>query len=135
MEYDSDLGACTVWIDDITVVNNDSAQWEQIPRNLWKIDKQEKDIVLDDYAHGVARYNLLKIVGGDKPALLTADTDTSELDEQYLIARATALAFASASGGPATDPDNKNNMAGFWMGMSQQAKRQIPLLTNIRLVE
>ena len=135
LEYDSDLGACTVWIDDITVVNNDSAQWEQIPRNLWKIDKQEKDIVLDDYAHGVARYNLLKIVGGDKPALLTADTDTSELDEQYLIARATALAFASASGGPATDPDNKNNMAGFWMGMSQQAKRQIPLLTNIRLVE
>ena len=135
LEYDSDLGACTVWIDDITVVNNDSAQWEQIPRNLWKIDKQEKDIVLDDYSHGVARYNLLKIVGGDKPALLTADTDTSELDEQYLIARATALAFASASGGPATDPDNKNNMAGFWMGMSQQAKRQIPLLTNIRLVE
>ena len=135
LEYDSDLGACTVWIDDITVVNNDSAQWEQIPRNLWKIDKQEKDIVLDDYAHGVARYNLLKIVGGDKPALLTADTDTSELDEQYLIARATALAFASASGGPATDPDNKNTMAGFWMGMSQQAKRQIPLLTNIRLVE
>jgi len=135
LEYDSDLGACTVWIDDITVVNNDSAQWEQIPRNLWKIDKQEKDIVLDDYSHGIARYNLLKIVGGDKPALLTADTDTSELDEQYLIARATALAFASASGGPATDPDNKNNMAGFWMGMSQQAKRQIPLLTNIRLVE
>ena len=135
LEYDSDLGACTVWIDDITVVNNDSAQWEQIPRNLWKIDKQEKDIVLDDYAHGVARYNLLKIVGGDKPALLTADTDTSELDEQYLIARATALAFACGCGGPAPDPDNKNNMAGFWMGMSQQAKRQIPLLTNIRLVE
>ena len=135
LEYDSDLGACTVWIDDITVVNNDSAQWEQIPRNLWKIDKQEKDIVLDDYSHGVARYNLLKIVGGDKPALLTADTDTSELDEQYLIARATALAFASASGGPNTDPDNKNNMAGFWMGMSQQAKRQIPILTDVRLVE
>ena len=135
LEYDSDLGACTVWIDDITVVNNDSAQWIKVPRNLWKIDKQEKDIVLDDYTHGVARYNLLKIVGGDKPALLTADTDTSELDEQYLIARATALAFASASGGPNTDPDNKNNMAGFWMGMSQQAKRQIPLLTNIRLVE
>ena len=135
LEYDSDLGACTIWLDDISVVKNDSAQWVKVPRNIWKIDKQEKDIIFDNYFHGTARYNLLKIVGGDKPALLTADTDTSELDEQYLIARATALAFASASGGPATDPDNKNNMAGFWMGMSQQAKRQIPLLTNVRLVE
>jgi hypothetical protein len=135
LEYDSDLGACTVWLDDISVVANDSAEWIKVPRNLWKIDKQEKDIVFDNYYHGIARYNLLKIVGGDKPALLTADTDTSELDEQYLIARATALAFASASGGPNTDPDNKNNMAGFWMGMSQQAKRQIPLLTDVRLVE
>jgi hypothetical protein len=135
LEYDADLGACTVWLDDISVVKNDSAQWVKTPRNLWKIDKQEKDIIFDNYFHGTARYNLLKIVGGDKPALLTADTDTSEIDEQYIIARATALAFASASGGPNTDPDNKNNMAGFWMGMSQQAKRQIPILTDVRLVE
>ena len=106
-----------------------------MPRNLWKIDKQEKAVIIDHYTHGLARYNLLKIVGGDKPALLTADSDTSELDEQYLIATATALAFASASGGPNTDPDNKNNMAGFWMAKSAQAKRQIPFLTDIRLVE
>ena len=135
LEFDSDLGACTVWLDDISAVSNDSAQWVKMPRNLWKIDKEAKDIVLDDYAHGVARYNLLKLVGGDKPALLTSDSDTSEIDEQYIIARATALAFASASGGPQTDPDNKNNMAGFWMGLSSSARRAFPLLTNVRLVE
>ena len=135
LELDSDLGACTVWLDDISAVSNDSAQWVKMPRNLWRIDKEAKDIVLDDYAHGVARYNLLKLVGGDKPALLTSDSDTSEIDEQYIIARATALAFASASGGPQTDPDNKNNMAGFWMGLSSSARRAFPLLTNVRLVE
>ena len=134
LEFDSDLGACTVWLDDISAVKNDSAQWVKMPRNLWRIDKEAKDIVLDDYAHGVARYNLLKLVGGDKPALLTSDSDTSEIDEQYIIARATALAFASASG-PQTDPDNKNNMAGFWMGLSSSARRAFPLLTNVRLVE
>jgi len=135
LEYDADLGACTVWLDDISVVKNDSAQWEKIPRHLWKIDKEAKDIVLDNYAHGTARYNLLKLVGGDKPALLTTDSATSEIDEQYVISRATALAFASASGGPNTDPDNKNNMAGFWMGLSAAARRAFPLLTDIRLVE
>ena len=135
LEQDADLGACTVWLDDISVVKNDSAQWEKIPRHLWKIDKEAKDIVLDNYAHGTARYNLLKLVGGDKPALLTTDSATSEIDEQYVISRATALAFASASGGPNTDPDNKNNMAGFWMGLSAAARRAFPLLTDIRLVE
>ena len=135
LEYDSDIGACTVWLDDISVVKNDSAQWVKMPRNLWRIDKAAKDIVFDNYAHGAARYSLLKLVGGDKPALLTTDSATSEIDEQYVIARATALAFASASGGPTTDPDNKNNMAGFWMGMSSSARRAFPLLTDIRLVE
>ena len=135
LEYDSDLGACTVWLDDISVVKNDSAQWDKVPRNLWKIDKQESDIVLDDYFKGLASYNLLKLVGGDKPALLTTDSATSEIDEQYVISRASALAFASASGGPNTDPDNKNNMAGFWMGVSAAARRAFPLLTDVRLVQ
>ena len=135
LEYDSDLGAATVWLDDISVVKNASAHWENLHRNLWKIDKQGPGIVLDNYAHGVARYNLLKLVGGDKPALLTSDSATPEIDEQYIIARTTALAFASASGGPNTDPDNKNNMAGFWMGLSQQARRAFPILTDVRLVQ
>ena len=135
LEYDADLGAATVWLDDLNVVKNDSAEWMPIPRNLWKIDREAKDIIFNNYVHGTARYNLLKIVGGDKPRLLTTEAMTSEIDEQYIIARATALAFAHASGGPTTDPDNKNNMAGFWMGLSQSAKRAFPLLTNIRLVE
>jgi hypothetical protein len=134
LEMDADLGACTVWLDDISVVKNDTAQWEKIPRNLWHIERESSDLVLDNYAHGVARYNLLKIVGGDKPALMTADSDTSEVDEQYIIAKATALAFASQSGGPQTDPDNKNNMAGFWMAQASRAQRSFPLLTNIRQV-
>ena len=137
LEQDSNLNSATkyfVWLDDISVVRNDTAQWEKIPRNLWHIDKESSDLVLDNYAHGVARYNLLKIVGGDKPALMTADSDTSEVDEQYIIAKATALAFASQSGGPQTDPDNKNNMAGFWMAQASRAQRSFPLLTNIRQV-
>ena len=107
----------------------------EAPSKLVEDRQQEQDIVLDNYIHGIARYNLLKLVGGDKPALLTSDSATPEIDEQYIIARTTALAFASASGGPNTDPDNKNNMAGFWMGLSQQARRAFPILTDVRLVQ
>ena len=138
LEQDADIGSGAeyfVWLDDISVVKNDTAEWVKIPRNLWKIDKEAKDVVLDSYAHGVARYNLLKIVGGDKPALLTSDSDTSEINEEYLIAAATARAFAANSGGSGTDPDQRRSQAGFWFGMANRAKRSLPLLTNVRLVE
>ena len=92
-------------------------------------------MVLDDYVHGVTRYNLLKITGGDKPALLSSDSDTSEVSERYLIAAATARSFAATSGGAGTDPDQRRGQAGFWFGMANTAKRAFPLLTNIRLVE
>ena len=137
LEQDSDLNSSTkyfVWLDDISVVRNDTAQWNQIPRHLWKTDREASDIVLDSVVHGVARYNLLKIIGGDKPALMTSDSDTSEVPEFYLIARATELAFAATSGGPQTDYDGHNNMAGYWSIQASRAKRAIPMLTNVRLV-
>ena len=134
-EYDSDLGACTVWLDDISVVRNGSAEWVKVPRNLWHIEHGSSDIVLDNYFHGTAPYNLLKLVGGDKPALLTSDTATPEIPDQYLIAQGTALAFAASSGGPSTDPDQRRNQAGFWFGRASSDKRAFPLLTNVRLVQ
>jgi len=135
LEYDADLGACTVWLDDISVVKNDTANWVKIARNLWRIDKEAKDVVFDDYVKGVARYNLLKIVGGDKPALITSDSSTSEVSERYLINAATARAYAANSGGSGTDPDQRRSQAGFWFGMANAAKKALPMLTNVRLVE
>ena len=135
LEYDSDLGACTVWMDDISTVRNGTAVWESVPRNLWHVDKEASDIIFDSYFHGVAPYKLLKLVGGDKPALLSSDSDTPEIPDQYLIAQGTALAFAASSGGPSTDPDQRRNQAGFWFGKASSDKRAFPMLSNVRLVQ
>ena len=136
LEHDADLGAdVTIWIDDINAVKNDTAEWVKIPRHLWKIDKEAKDVVFDKYVNGVARYSLLKIVCGDKPSLLTSDSDTSEVNERFLIAAATGRAYAASSGGSGTDPDERRGQAGFWFNMSNSAKAALPLLTNVRLVE
>ena len=131
----TDLGACTVWLDDIRVVRDDSAVWEPVPKNLWRIDQEASDIVFDRYFRGVAAYKLLKLVGGDKPTLLTSDSSAPEIPDQYIIAQGTALAFAASSGGPATDPDQRRNQAGFWFGRAASDKRAFPLLTNVRLVQ
>ena len=135
LEMDSDLGACTVWLDDLKVVQNDTAVWQIFPKHLWRVDRESRDLVLSESGKFEAGYALLKITGGDKPALLSAETGASEIDDSYIIARATGLAFASASGGPGTDPDALRQQAAFWLGLAEQSKRAFPLLVTGRVVE
>ena len=131
----TDLGAATVWIDDIVAVANDTAQWATLDRRNWKIDKESRDLVLQRDGHKAVGYSLIKITGGDKPALMTANTDTSEIDENYIIAEAVSLAFLSASGGPATDPDAKRQISAYWAEKATRARRAFPMLANVRSVD
>ena len=135
LEYDSDLGACQVRLDDLKVVENDTAIWEIFPKHLWKLDRSSRDLVITEDGKFASGYAMLKITGGDKPALLSADSGTTEIDDSYIIARATGLAFASASGGPNTDPDQLRQQAAFWLGLAEQAKRSFPLIITGRAVE
>ena len=135
LEYDSDLGACTVWIDDIAAVKNDTAEWSTLDRRLWKIDKEARDLILLRDGQDALGYSLIKIVGGDKPALLSAETDTTEIPESYVIAFATARALLANSGGASTDPDSRRQLAAYWDGETNRAKASFPMLTNVRTVD
>ena len=135
LEYDSDLGACTVWIDDIVAVANDTAEWETLDRRYWKIDKEARDLILVRDGQCVVGYGLIKITGGDKPALLTSDATSTEIDEDYIIASAVNLILLSTSGGPATDPDAKRQLSAYWAQQSERARRSFPMLANVRSVD
>ena len=135
LEYDADIGAATVWIDDIVAVANDTAEWTILDRRNWKIDKESRDLVLQREGHKAVGYSLIKITGGDKPALMTANTDTSEIDENYVIAQTVSLALLASSGGPATDPDAKRQISAFWTDQAQRARRTFPMLVNVRSVD
>jgi hypothetical protein len=134
LEYDADLGAVTVWIDDISVVENDTAEWTTLPRHNWRIDKEARDLILGRDGHDAVGYSLIKLVGGDKPALLTSDSTATEIDENFIIANATNLALISTSGGPATDPDAKRQLSAYWAAQAERSRRALPLLVNVRQV-
>ena len=135
LEYDSDLDACTIWIDDIVAVENDTAEWNTLDRRNWKIDKESRDLILVRDGQAAVGYSLIKITGGDKPALLTSDSTETEIDEDYIIANSITLALLSASGGPGTDPDAKRQLSAFWADQAQKSKRKFPMLANIRSVD
>ena len=132
-EYDSDLGACVVWIDDIKAVIDASALWEKLDTRLWSIDKNNRKLVFTLDGRAVARYNLIRLTGGDQPAIMTADSSTCEIDEGYVTARATALALSASWGLP--DPGEARRMAQFWMALSEQAKARMPILQGVRTVD
>ena len=140
-EYDSDLGACVVHLDDIKVVKNDTAAWEKLARNTWRIDKEgtlqgasTADLVLSDRGRALAAYRLLKIVGGNVPTEFSADSTTTEVPERYIVAYATALAAQAGSTRNDIDTDGMRNLAGFWHGKAEQARNALPFLTNVRTV-
>tara|TARA_R100001082_G_scaffold30768_1_gene15477 strand:+ start:4540 stop:5805 length:1266 start_codon:yes stop_codon:yes gene_type:complete len=134
LEYDSDLGACTVWIDDITAVKNDTAEWSTLDRRLWKIDKEARDLILLRDGQDAIGYSLIKITGGDKPATLSSETDTTEIPERFIVAFATMRALLANSGGASTDPDSKRQLAAYWDSETNRAKASFPMLTNVRTV-
>ena len=135
LEYDSDIGATTVWIDDIMAVANDTAEWSTLDRRNWKIDKESRDLILVRDGQDAVGYALIKITGGDKPALLDADSTATEIGEEYRIAQTISLALLSASGGPATDPDARRQLSAFWGDQSQRARRAFPMFANVRVVD
>ena len=135
LEYDADIGAVTVWIDDIVAVANDTAEWETLDRRYWKIDKEARDLILIRDGQCAVGYALIKITGGDKPALLSSDSTTTEIDEDYIIASAVNIALLSSSGGPATDPDARRQLSAYWAQQAERARRAFPMLVNVRSVD
>ena len=140
-EYDSDLGACVVHLDDIKVVKNDTAAWEKLARNTWRIDKEgtvqgasTADLVLSDRGRALAAYRLLKIVGGNVPTEFSADTTVTEVPERYVTAYATALTAQAGSTRNDIDTDGMRTLAGFWHNKAEQARNSLPFLTNVRTV-
>ena len=125
LEDDVDIGAETVWIDDIRAVHNDTGVWKRMPRHLWHIDKQSLDLVFTNAGRSLVGYAPLKLIGGDKPALLTADGTSSEVNDWYIESRATELAFIAAE---------MFDKAAYWHQFAEEAKRNLPVLVDVRTV-
>ena len=136
LEHDADLGADgTIWIDDIVAVAKDTAEWETLPRRNWRIDKEARDLILTRDGQDTVGYHLIKLKGGDKPALLSSDSTATEVSENFVISNTVNLALISTSGGPATDPDAKRQLSAYWAAQTERARKALPFLVNARMVE
>ena len=134
LEYNANQAANTVWFDDLRATVNDRDVWRTLSSHLWRVDKLNRDLLLTSDGRDVMGYALMKLIGGDNPALLTADATASEIDDGYVIAKATGLALLAASVGSGPDYENRSRQANMWLGQAEMRRRAFPLITNGRHV-
>jgi len=88
-EYNANVKANNIWWADITAIDADSEEYEEMNQGTWKIDQEARELILK--APGSFGYRQMKIVGGDRPARLTAETTVCEIPEEFVIAYSKAL--------------------------------------------
>jgi hypothetical protein len=130
IEADVERDNRILFIDGIRAIHHQEESFTDVPRRLWSVDRSTRSLQLTDSARSMIGYNMLKIIGGDKPALLSADTEISEVPDAFIIARATARALAAA---PASEENR--NQSGFWERIGNGYFNRMPMLTNVRIVE
>ncbi len=130
----NNIAANVLWIDDVKAVKNDTAVWRSLPLAVWSLDQEAADLILERAGVGLAGYALLKLIGGDKPPLLAADTDATEVPDDFVIARASALLLRSGLGMPSLDHAGRMAEAARYDAMAAYAKRSFALPANTRLV-
>jgi hypothetical protein len=135
LEYNANAVANTVWLGRIQGVVSDSAVWEPLGRHQWSVDRQARDLILTEGARIVIGPRLIKLIGGDVPLIPTSDASVNEIDDQFVIAKATALGLLGGSVGRDLDPDDRRQLGQYWDVVAERRRRAFPSLQNVRQVE
>jgi hypothetical protein len=130
---DSSPAANTVWVGEIRATTDRDEDWVELPNHMWRIDQQASDLILSPEAVGQIGYRLIKLNGGDAPALLSSDSDVCEVPEDYVIYRACAHLLEAHGSGVASDELGvKARTVGRFFGLASRVA--FPVLQNVRRV-
>lgn len=122
IKFDTDTGAQTVYIGPFDIVDENSAIWETYHRDAWRVDKANRGVLF----YKRPGYGLLRLIGGQEPQKLAADTCVVVLDDEYIIAKTTALMFAQSH------LERYKDATVQWEARAQAAYRGVPRPAYVR---
>ena len=97
LKYTADIGAAIVHLDGVEATQNDSGQWERLHWNLWDIDRDQRKIRFTPEAAAHVGHSALKLAGRKKPAILSADATSCDIEPEWIIQKTSALAMRARS--------------------------------------
>ena len=134
LRFTTDNGAQTAWLGQIRAVRDDSAIWTRLNHMAWTVDSEARTLKLRGNTAAAIGLRLLKLEGGDKPALLTTDAGVNEIDDWYVICRATELALSQNTKGTDAARELRSRDAGRWGRRADSARSTFSALVNARMV-
>ena len=140
----------TMWLDGLWGLSEPSINWRKTSRDRWRIDRNTRTLAirprhlisasgifsgtsyLDSWLWPIE--DVVKIIVGADPPLLTTDADETEVPTQFIIASGTHLAYSTVSGGRTTDIRAYRQQAGIWATKAAYEMMRFPFLSNVRRV-
>ncbi len=121
----SDVGACTLYVDDIVTVAHGSKVWEPLNNEFWWIAKDSTNYlhITQSALSLMGASTQLRLTGFQNPSLLSADSTTSEIDPAYLIAKVTGRLLVSHAKSSRLDIEDRSDKSKYWL---EEAARLLP---------
>lgn len=132
LKQGTDLGAERLWFDDIRAMKDGSEIWEDLHPTQWRIERDGRKLALTPEGKNHAGYSLLQLVGYKKPTELTSDTAMCDVEPEYLIEKATAMALRARGDRSADRRDAAWDEATRREGLAQLSFSSMVLPRNVR---
>lgn len=128
----SDGGAQTLWTDDVRVTRANSGQWVTVPRNMWSLSQQNREVRLDDFRQG---YTQLRFTGVRAPNLLTSDSQVCEVDPNYIINYVHAMVLLSNANQNAGRRDAAGLNGTTLLQVAETFRNRMSMPSNVRWLD
>jgi len=128
----TDIGACTIYIDNVKAVKTGSRKYKQLNPQYWSIVRNSTNYLkFTSAGKGIVGDNtLLRLSGYQIPALLTDDSTDSTVDPEYIVAQATGMLALGHANSARLQIQDRAKMAQFWLGIAQQRKSEIKFFNH-----
>lgn len=127
----SDVGACTLYVDDIIAVNSGTKEFEELPIEHWDIARGSTNY-LQISSSGLSLIGtdeFLRLTGYQIPSRLTADSTTADVNPAWLIARVTGRLLISHAKSSYLDIHDRKSLSAYWLG--DAASMEVGIITAL----
>lgn len=135
VEYDANEAANDIWIDGVEATEENTEDWEPVERRLWRIKQDDREIFFDREAVDTIGHSNLLLTGVKTPTILSSDTDSCDVEPEYILNYATAQLMRSVGDRRGTSRDAAHTEADRLMGMALDWRRKVSAPNGIRWVQ
>jgi len=123
----TDAGACTLWIGNVRAVNSKTKEFVELNPQYWSIvPSSTRKLRLENTGLSVTGAPTeVRLSGLQLPTVMTADTETCEVDPEFVVAYSIAYLLLMHANAKAFDVNDRKSLGELHMAVAEKKKSQI----------